>query len=268
MALEFSPSGRDLYAVSRNNNPLHPDATEKISHFTLFKNNEKILDFSADVYDHTLEIIFSDEENYTLRATNWDDYFIIKNGKIVQDANSVVQNKADFYDSLGRHFVVTKNKETGTETLEIDGKKIFEGNRVDERYLVGGAVFAVERLPESKSSQYYTFIEDKNDNYFLLVNGFKIEDFYDYFTSSDDLNEFYFAGNHGSVVCRDISHIHNFSELNDFFINILTKIRDASNEKKDFIKKLLDENIGKYEQNSLGYDILKAVESATRVHNK
>lgn len=268
---KFSPSGKDLYTIIEKNQDTKK-YDEMPRDYTLYKNQEKILDFQVKMYKHEFGMHFDDENNYRIYHINGGPkYLVITNGKITQTGDEEIVTVLDYVDESGKKFLIERNQKTSVEILFVNGQKIFEGKDIDERFISGeGAVFSIFPLVKPNFTQWYTYVDDFDGKYFLYVNGFKIENFYDYLhlDPAEGLNRFSFAGYGNRIECRDITAIHDAEIFQKIIVENLEKIRDGSELQKQFIREYVAKNISKYEKDSFVYDIFKSLESATRIHNR
>lgn len=227
---KYSPSWKDLYYIIKNwdNN-------------IFYKNDEKILEMKWVVYN-SINFHFINENNFYTILTNWDDYAFIENGKIRISYDDKNQIKTIIKKTNWDVFVVKRDKNIWKDIFEINWKKIMEAKNIDERYLNDWIDTFSLYSNRNNSNQYYTYLKT-DDNYYLYVNGFIIPNFYDYLELKNWLDNFNFASNSSqwNIVCKDITN--SFPDINykrEYFEKLLLKIKDFDENKKNLLKKKLE----------------------------
>lgn len=225
---QYSPSGNDLFSV------------EKISDtYVFYKNDIKIVTFTW-VVKNSFHFNFTSDADYSIILTDWEDYALIKDGKIVTSYKDANQTKAIIKKDNWDLFVVKRDKSVWKDTLEINWKKIIEAKDIDERYLMDWVdTFSLFPNKTNSSDEYYTFIKTDDNNYYLFVNGFIVRGYYDYLKLTDWLDQFEFASASGqwNVVCKDITHTYQNSRYTrqdlERFLSIATGL---DNDKKTVLR--------------------------------
>lgn len=243
---QYSPSGKDFYYVTKN-----------WDNYVFYKNDKEILTFSWVSYG-SFYFHFTSETDYYIILTNWNDYALIRNGKIQISYDDKNQIKAIIKKKNWDIFVVRREKNIWKDIFEINGKKIIEAEKIDERYL-NDWIDTFSLYPnKNNSNQYYTYITT-NDTYYLFVNGFIIPDFYDYLELKNGLDIFTFASNswQWKIVCRDITG--SFPDIRykrEYFEKLLLKIKNWDDNQKNILKEKW-ENILKSQTSQKNKEIIK-----------
>lgn len=221
---EYSPSGKDFYYVTHNGTQ---------SFFSFYKNNEKLFDFDGVIYN-SIFYNFTSEEDYSFIVTNRANYALIENGKIRISYDDTLQIKSITKKANGDIFIVKKNKILWIDTLEINGKEVLRAKDIDERYIDNGAdTFSLFSNKYTNSSEYSTFINTENNEYYLLVNNFIIDDFYDYLHIEQWLNIFnFYSKGSKKILCQDINYLFpNIKYSREELEKMILKILELSPEK-------------------------------------
>lgn len=241
---QYSPSWKDLYYAEK-------DWENNI----FYKNDEKIFEMKWRV-SNSFKFNFSDENNFYTILTNRDDYAFIENWKITISYDDKLQIKTIIKKSNWDIFKVKRDKNIWKDILEINWKKIIESKRIDERYL-NDWIDTFSLYPNRlDSDEYYTYLTT-DDNYYFYVNGFVIDNFYDYLNLENGLNNFTFGSNYWKLRCKDIKYLYpdisyTRKELEDFIL----KLKNFNSEKKVILKIKL-ENMIKNEKSLKNQEMLK-----------
>lgn len=241
---QYSPSWKDLYYA------------EKYGENNIFyKNDEKLFEIKWQV-SNSFKFNFLDENNFYTILTNRDDYAFIENWKVRISYDDKLQIKTIIKKSNWDIFIVKRDKNIWKDILEINWKKIIEAKRIDERYL-NDWIDTFSLYPNRlNSDEYYTYLTT-DDNYYFYVNGFVIDNFYDYLNLENGLNNFTFGSNYWKIRCKDIKYLYpDISYTRKELENFILKLKSFSSEKKVILKIKL-ENILKKQSLEKNKEILK-----------